>query len=274
VSTTVSFNGSTYTLPQTRDTAWGTYTTAYLAAIAAGAAGIGVTNVFALSQRFTLGVALIPQATPAQTSDGQLYAGADGFLYTLAATPNPNTPVKLIGGTGTVTSVGLTTPAFLTTAGSPVTTSGTLAVTLATQTANTVFAGPTTGAAAAPTFRALVAADIPGIGAGIVAKTANYIVLSTDSGNHFTNTGAAGSVAFTLPTPATSLVYTFTCTAAQTLTVVGANSTAIVGPSALVGQTITIAGGVAANQYTTVKVTCYDGTHWIIDYIFGTATVG
>lgn len=31
-----------------------------------------------------------------------------------------------------------------------------------TQTANTVFAGPTTGAAAAPTFRVLVAADIPG----------------------------------------------------------------------------------------------------------------
>jgi hypothetical protein len=45
--------------------------------------------------------------------------------------------------------------------GSPISTSGTLAVTLATQNANTVFAGPTTGIAAAPTFRALVAGDIP-----------------------------------------------------------------------------------------------------------------
>ena len=35
------------------------------------------------------------------------------------------------------------------------------ALVLATQTANTVFAGPTTGSAAAPTFRTLVGADIP-----------------------------------------------------------------------------------------------------------------
>lgn len=33
--------------------------------------------------------------------------------------------------------------------------------------ANTVFAGPTSGAAAAPTFRALVAADIPGVGTSL-----------------------------------------------------------------------------------------------------------
>ncbi len=47
-------------------------------------------------------------------------------------------------------------------AGSPITTSGTLALTLATETANTVFAGPSSGSAATPTFRALVAADLPG----------------------------------------------------------------------------------------------------------------
>ena len=66
------------------------------------------------------------------------------------------------GGSGTVTSVGLTMPtAIFDVAGSPVTGSGTLAVTLDTQTANTVFSGPATGAAAAPTFRALVSDDIP-----------------------------------------------------------------------------------------------------------------
>jgi hypothetical protein len=56
---------------------------------------------------------------------------------------------------GTVTSVGLSLPGLLfnaTVPGSPVTTSGTLAPTLATQTAGTVLAGPATGAAAAPTF--------------------------------------------------------------------------------------------------------------------------
>ena len=65
------------------------------------------------------------------------------------------------GGGGTVSSVALTMPAIFSVAGSPVTSTGTLAVTLATQAANLVWAGPTTGAAATPTFRALVAADIP-----------------------------------------------------------------------------------------------------------------
>lgn len=65
------------------------------------------------------------------------------------------------GGSGTVTSVAMTVPSILSVSGSPITTSGTLAVTLATQTANTVFAGPTSGVAATPTFRALVAADLP-----------------------------------------------------------------------------------------------------------------
>jgi len=65
------------------------------------------------------------------------------------------------GGSGTVTSVGLSLPPFITVTGSPVSTSGTLTGTLATQTANTHFAGPTSGSAAAPTFRALVPADLP-----------------------------------------------------------------------------------------------------------------
>lgn len=66
-------------------------------------------------------------------------------------------------GTGTVTSVALSMPAIFTVSGSPVTTTGTLTATLANQSANTVWAGPTTGAAAAPTFRALVVADLPPI---------------------------------------------------------------------------------------------------------------
>lgn len=67
-----------------------------------------------------------------------------------------------VGG-GTVTSVDLTAPSFLTVSGNPVTSTGTLALDLATQTANTVFAGPGSGADTAPTFRALVAADVPAI---------------------------------------------------------------------------------------------------------------
>lgn len=67
-------------------------------------------------------------------------------------------------GTGTVTSVALALPTnVFDISGSPVTSSGTLTATFDTQTANTVFSGPTTGSAAAPTFRGLVLADIPAI---------------------------------------------------------------------------------------------------------------
>lgn len=64
-------------------------------------------------------------------------------------------------GSGTVTSVALTAPAEFTVGGSPVTSTGTLAVTKANESANTIWAGPTSGGAAAPTFRAQVAADVP-----------------------------------------------------------------------------------------------------------------
>jgi hypothetical protein len=103
-----------------------------------------------------------------------------------------------------VTSVALTMPtAIFDVAGSPVTGSGTLAVTLDTQTANTLFVGPTTGAAAAPTFRAMVLADLPVGG-------------STD-GQVLTSTGAATAPAW--ETPIISKSYT---SSNQTLTAAGA----------------------------------------------------
>jgi len=64
-------------------------------------------------------------------------------------------------GTGSVTSVGLSMPTEFTVTGSPVTTTGTLTATKANQNANLVYAGPSSGGAAAPAFRALVQADLP-----------------------------------------------------------------------------------------------------------------
>lgn len=65
------------------------------------------------------------------------------------------------GSVGTVTSVALTVPSWLSVSGSPVTSSGTLAVTAASgQTANQVLATPD-GSSGAVSPRALVAADIP-----------------------------------------------------------------------------------------------------------------
>ena len=90
-----------------------------------------------------------------------LAPGTSGYVLTAAgAAANPSWTAPASTG---VTSVGMTVPtSILSVAGSPITTTGTLAITLATQTANTVFSGPTTGSAATPTFRALVAADLPG----------------------------------------------------------------------------------------------------------------
>jgi hypothetical protein len=51
----------------------------------------------------------------------------------------------------------------MTVSGSPVTSSGTLTGTLTTQAVNAIFAGPSSGAAAAPTFRSLTTADIPAL---------------------------------------------------------------------------------------------------------------
>jgi len=63
-------------------------------------------------------------------------------------------------GTGTVTSVALSLPNIFSVSGSPVTTSGTLTGSLASQTANRVFAAPD-GSNGTPSFRALVADDLP-----------------------------------------------------------------------------------------------------------------
>lgn len=106
-------------------------------------------------------------------------------------------------GSGTVTSVALTVPSILSVSGSPVTTSGTLAVTLATQTANTVFAGPTSGGAATPAFRALVSADLPT--AATTTKTANYTITTTDSIIFVDTSG--GAFTLTLPSPTAGKVF-------------------------------------------------------------------
>ncbi len=108
-----------------------------------------------------------------------------------------------VPSSGTVTSVGLTMPAEFAVSGSPVTSSGTLAVTKATQAANKVYAGPTTGAAAAPTFRTVVPADLPiaTTGAlGVVEPDGTTITIS--GGGVISSVSSGGtvtSVAMTVP---------------------------------------------------------------------------
>ena len=131
-----------------------------------------------LASLFTSSTGITPLANPVLSDgNGNYFFYAASGTYTLyyhdplGRVPDqifPDQTLSTTGG-GTVTSVALTMPAEFTVAGSPITGSGTLAVTKANQNANRVYAGPTSGGAAAPTFRALVSADLPG-GLGTVTS--------------------------------------------------------------------------------------------------------
>lgn len=97
--------------------------------------------------------------TAGSSNDGKLFISACPSPFTVGTSSLNFAALGAAGGS--VTSVAATVPAEFTISGSPITSSGTLAISKATQSANLVWAGPTTGSAAAPTFRALVAADLP-----------------------------------------------------------------------------------------------------------------
>jgi hypothetical protein len=124
--------------------------------------------------RLTAGTGDVESLTPAEaTSLLAAFVGDSGAGGTKGLVPAPAAGdaaaekyLKADGnwdvpaGAGTVTSVGLSAPSFLSVANSPVTTTGTLALSLADQVSGTFFAGPDSGADAAPTFRAPVRDDI------------------------------------------------------------------------------------------------------------------
>lgn len=145
------------------------------------------------------------------TSDGLgnffFYAAAGIYTVQLygstlvAQVVRPDQNVVAGGGSGSVTSVALTMPSEFSVSGSPVSSSGTLAVSKANQNANIVYAGPSSGSAAAPAFRALVAADFPG-GVGTVTSTALTVAVpafltQSVSGSPVTT---SGTLAITLGT--------------------------------------------------------------------------
>lgn len=114
-----------------------------------------------------------------------------------------------VSGTGSVTSVGLTMPAQFSVTGSPVTTSGTLAASWASQTANTLLAAPN-GSSGTPTFRNVVGADFGSQTQGLVlaspaASTGNASfrnIVGSDFGSQTQNlilaspNGSSGSATF------------------------------------------------------------------------------
>ena len=213
-------------------------------------------------QQITVSSGLVTSVTAADVEDADLLLfdvttnnvsiTAHGFVPKapniateyLDGTGNWSTPAGGGGGSGTVTSVAITDASgVFAWSGTPITTTGTFSSSLASQSAHFALIGPTTGSAAPPTFRALVAADIPALS----YLTANQtITLSGDA----TGSGAT-AITVTLDT-VNANVGTF-----QGLTV---NAKGLVTAAAnqsylTANQTITLSGNVTGSGTTAIATT-------------------
>lgn len=134
---------------------------------------------------------------------------SDGGGVTWSFNKNTNTLSAAGSSGGVLSSVGLadtSTMPIYTITNSPLTNNGTLDITLKTQSANLVFAGPTTGAATQPTFRAMVVADLP---MGIPNANLQNSSLTVTAGTGLSGGGAVslgGAVTLSLTSPVTAIL--------------------------------------------------------------------
>lgn len=146
---------------------------------------------------------------PDATNSSEVFSGTKGTID--ASIEWDDVLNKPALGTGSVTSVALSLPADFTVSGSPVTSSGTLTAVWASQSANTFLAAPN-GSAGTPTFRSIVAADIPTLNqntTGTAANVTGTVAIAnggtgaTTAPNARTNLGATtlGSNLFTATNP-------------------------------------------------------------------------
>lgn len=114
------------------------------------------------------------------------------------------------GGSGTVTSVGLSAPSWLAVSGSPVTASGTLALSAAgSQSANQVLATPD-GSSGSVGLRALTADDLPTMSqASVTASGTTQSGAAALSNDYNLGTTNSGNQAFVLPTAAAGKMVRF-----------------------------------------------------------------
>lgn len=150
-----------------------------------------------LASLFTDSTGVTPATNPQVTNGfGQVATYLNQGTYTVVEVWGgvvqnvyPDQIVGISSG-GSVTSVALSVPAEFSVSGSPVTTSGTLSFSKANQAINTVYAGPSSGSAAAPTFRSLTIADMPSNFTGL-----NWVDIRTkgasNAGTNYSDEGAS-----------------------------------------------------------------------------------
>jgi hypothetical protein len=95
-----------------------------------------------------------------------------------------------------------------------------------------------------------------------VSETSDFAPTSGATGTDYNNTGASGTITFTLPAWAAGLNYCFTDTAGHTVVVKAGSGNFIteVGVSSVSGGTIT-----SMSQYSTVCIVAMTATGWQVD---------
>ncbi len=126
------------------------------------------------------------------------------------------------GGSGTLTnfSAGSLSPLFSTSVANPTTTPA-LSFTLNSQNVNTFFAGPSSGSAAAPTFRSLVSTDLPAINLATTGNGGVTGTLGISNGGTGTTTpalAAGAGISITGTWPNNTISFSGTLAATQSAT--------------------------------------------------------
>jgi len=225
----------------------------------------GSTNLVAATGRTSLGATTIGSSMFTLTDPSAITFPQFNADNTVSALDATSFRTAIGAGTGSVTSVGLSLPAIFTVSGSPVTTTGTLTAVLASQTANYFFAAPD-GLAGAPTFRAIVATDVPTLNqntTGTASNVTGTVAIANGGSGQIT-----ASAAFNALSPITSTGDLIIGNGANSATrlAIGANTYVLTSNGTTASWTAPTGGGASISNDTATATNLYP--------LFAAATTG